>query len=252
MSRGFIRALWGTPKTDYDDGWIAPSARRTKMDKDISYTLKNPNIYPFRTYVFGKENFEYLKSRNISDCVLIEEKPFIYDLQKEFWRHKLDILKYAMEIDGYTELVYLDWDCIPVKKMDEQFWELLRQKREIQANLQIYRRRKCPWRDESGIRKVSNGGFLYIRDSKIPQLLISTWQNMEPAWKFWDEIAISKLIDNLTNGWTGVDKYFTEFEPDVCNLKKKSVFENKSSEKVYFIHFIQSNNNRKAKNEIVL
>lgn len=246
MKRAFVRALWGTSKTDYDDGWITPSRRRNKMDFDVSSTLKNSYTAPFITYVFGKENYDYLKSLKVPNCTLINENPFIYDLQKEFWKHKLDILKYAMEIDKYDEIVYLDWDCVPIKPMDEKFWELLSKKREIQTNLQWYRCIKCPWRGEVDVRKVSNGGFLYIRDNGIPQKLIDTWQNMEASLKFWDEIAISKFIDDLMGGWQGIERYRVDFEPDVCNLKKKSVFE-KSLDNIYFIHYIQSGNNKLRK-----
>ena len=249
MKRAFIRTLWGTPKSDYDNGWIDPSGRRKKMDKDIDFILKSPYTSPFTTYVFGEENYNYLRSLNIDNCVLLDNRPFIYDLQKEFWRHKLDILKYAMEEDKYDEIVYIDWDCLPIKMTDENFWILLSKKSEIQANLQQYRRNKCKWRGKIDAKKVSNGGFIYIRDSKIPNALIKAWQELPPAEKFWDEIAISKLMDKMMGGWQGIEQYFGKFEPDVCNLKKKSVFENKLIENTYFIHYIQSANNRKSKND---
>jgi hypothetical protein len=250
MKRAFIRALWGTANKDHDKGWIAPSHRRVKMDKDIGLILKSPYSTPFITYVFGEDNLNYLKSLNVENCVLINKQPFIYDLQKEFWRHKLDILKYAMENDGFDEIVYLDWDCLPTKKLDDKFWELLSKKRELQVNLQWYRRRKCLWRGKIDTRKVSNGGFIYIRDNKIPQKFIDTWDKMDPSMKFWDEVAISKFIDEMTGGWIGVDKYLPEFEPDVCNLKKRSMFENKPLEDIYFIHYIQSDNNDESKRRL--
>jgi len=243
MKRAFIRALWGTPKTDFDadDGWIVPSRRRSKIDFHIDSILKNPYTQPFITYVFGQENYDHLKAQNVTNCVLLNKDPFIYDLQKEFWRHKLDILKYAMEKDGYDEIVYLDWDCVPIKPMDDQFWALLSKKREIQANLMAYRRTKCRWRGKIDVRKVSNGGFIYIRDNSIPQKLIDTWQALDE--KFWDEVAISKFIDGLMGGWKGIESYLSDFEPNVCNLLKKSVFE-KTSNDPYFIHYIQSGNNK--------
>lgn len=215
---------------------------------DITTILDNPYTVPFTTYVFGKDNYNLLTEKGVS-CVLLNEKPFIYDLQKEFWRHKLDVLKYAMEIDQHEEIVYLDWDCIPQRPMTDEFWNTLSKKREIQANLEFYTRKKCMWRGKVDIRKVSNGGFLYIRDQGIPQKLMDTWSNLPAEAKFWDEIAFSKYIDDLTGGWKGIEAYWKEFEPDVCNLKRRSAYSDEllSTKNVFFIHFVQSANNKKAK-----
>jgi len=247
MKRAFIRALWGITETTYDEGWNTPSERRKRLGFDIDNILCNINTVPFVTYVFGNDNYTFLQSKGIKP-VLINERPFVYDLQTQFWRHKLDILKAAME--EYDEIVYLDWDCIPQKPMSELFWDSLSSKKEIQANLQMYTRRKCFWRQDN-LRLVSNGGFLYIRDRTIPEKLIKTWEGMEDRSKFWDEVAISKYIDGINGKWCGLNYYLENFEPDVCKLKKKSAFDEEINNKkdVFFVHFIQSNNNREAKSK---
>lgn len=248
MKRIFIRALWGTLDTSFDNAWTSPSARRGRMNFDVKNILGNPYTVPFITYVFGEDNYKFLLDKGLN-CVLINKQPFIYDLQTEFWRHKLDILKYAMENDGYNEIVYLDWDCIPQKPLTDDFWAILSSKREIQANLQYYRRRKCKWRGKDETRKVSNGGFLYIRGSEIPQKLVEAWTNLPSDLKFWDEVAFSKYIDDLMGGWKGLDAYWKDFEPGVCNLKKRSAFSDElvNSKNVFFIHYIQSGNNKHEK-----
>jgi hypothetical protein len=251
MKRGFIRALWGTASTEYDEGWITPSKRYGRMGLDIQIIMEHENTRPFRTYVFGKDNLKMAQDLGVEDLVMIDERPLAYDPQKEFWKHKLDILQYAMEEDGYDEMVYLDWDCIPIKPLFDDFWEQLGKKESIQANLQFYRRRKCLWRGSRDTRKTSNGGFLYIRDKTIPSKLIKVWEDFEPEHKFWDEVTISKFTDDLMGGWQGTQKYWDLFEPMVCNLttvkKNRSAFtdEELASKNICFEHYIQALISRK-------
>jgi hypothetical protein len=213
------------------------------MDGDIDIILENEHTEPFKTYVLGTENYDYLESKGL-DCVLVDHRPVIWDLQKEFWRHKLLILEAAM--DEFDELCYLDWDCVPIKPLPDNYWDTLNEKDDIQANLQFYRRKKCHWR-KTDWRKVSNGGFLYIRNKDIPGELIRTWEGMDEHHKFWDEVIISQYIDNRLGEWQGIDVYWDKFEPEVCNLKKRSAFTDEQvlSKEACFMHYIQSGNNRK-------
>lgn len=245
MKRGFIRALWGTSDEKHDEGWTTPSKRYGRMADDIRMVMEHENTVPFTTYVFGKENYEMAKDLGVEDCVMINEDPFIYDLQREFWKHKLDIFQYAMEEDGFDEMVYLDWDCIPIKPLFPDFWDILGKKSEIQCNLQFYRRRKCLWRTEEW-RKTCNGGFVYMRDKTIPSKLQKTWAEMPENMRFWDEIIISKYVDDIHGGWMGIEKYWNLHEPMVCNLtmgkKNRSAFsdERLQSKDICFEHYIQA------------
>ena len=246
MKRGFIRAFWGTSDVKYDEGWANPSTRYARMENDIKMVMGNKSTVPFTTYIFGQENYDMAKKLGVKECVLVNKEPFIYDLQKEFWKHKLDIFQYAMEEDGYDEMVYMDWDCLPVKPLFDGFWEQLGQKESIQCNLQFYRRRKCLWRGDTDTRKTCNGGFVYIRDKNIPDGFQKVWEKFEPEHKFWDEVTISKYIDNITGGWKGTEYYWEHYEPMVCNLttvkKNRSAFtdERLASKNICFEHFIQA------------
>lgn len=250
MKRGYIRCLWGDDGTQYDEGWIKPSERRIKMDREIKIAINNPNTVPFSIYVFGKRNYEHLMELKLQEmgipCILLDDNPWLYDPQKEFWKHKLDILHHVMNHDGYDELIYLDWDCVPIKPVPETIWDQLHTKTAIQANLQFYRRRKCHWRGDLDTRKVSNGGFLYIGNKLITDKLLEVWKNMPVEMKFWDEVCISKLTDEIVGGWKGLDVYWDYFEPEVCNLKKRSAFpeERIMAKNYYFLHYVQSRNNR--------
>jgi hypothetical protein len=231
MKRGFIRGLWGI----FDKSHRITN-RRYSIENDIKDILNNKFGELFKTYVFGKENYDGLRKMGVEDCDLFDEKPFMFDLIKHQYRHKMEIIKYAMENDGYDELVYLDWDCVPQKKINPDFWDELNKKASFQANLQLYHRKKCGWRAEDQ-RKVPNGGFIYLRDKTLPSLAIQYWEklkmpdNDEPAW--------AKVTDEIVGGWKGAGKYWELFEPMCCNLRGSSPYPKELLLKkdVCFIHY---------------
>lgn len=236
MSKSFIRGVWG----DINLSGI----RGGKIRKDIDAIKANPycSITDFVVYVFGKENYDLLKSEGFV-CKLISEESVVYDMKERLYRHKLDILKSAME--DFDEIVFLDWDCVPIKPLPHDFWGKLNNKAPFQANLFQYRTKKCLWRNADW-RKVCNGGFLYLRDKKIADDFIDNYNNLsllvdnimatrkitfddlrfrEKALIFDDEPSFSKWIDDYSDGWKGEEHYWDNFEPDFCNLKKKSVYQ---------------------------
>jgi len=229
MKRGFIRGLWGI----YDDS-NRITKRRYNMDNDMNRIHINSYNEPFKVYVFGKENYDSIQHYGF-DTKLINDSPAPFDLVKFQYRNKLEIIKYAMEEDGYDELIYLDWDCVPQKKLPENFWDEFQKKESFQANLQMYHRRKAYWRKEE-LRKVPNGGFIYLRDKTLPSKAISMWDtiqcdNDEPAW--------AKLTDEMMGGWQGIEKYWELFETPFCNLHKSSPYSKEllESKDVCFIHY---------------
>lgn len=177
----------------------------------------NPFNTDFVVYVMGTDNYNQVKQYG-SKCVLVNKDPFMFDIVRHQYRHKLEIIKMAME--EYDEILYLDWDCIPQKKLPNNYWDILGKKEVFQANLQIYHCRKCHWR-KSDIRKVPNGGFIYIRDKSIPSKVIKLWEsiggdNDEPSW--------AKFTDDYVGGWQGIEKYWELFEPTLCNLHRDSPY----------------------------
>jgi len=233
MKRAFIRGIWG----DITEKGM----RDGKICKDIECIKNNPYTEKFITYVFGEDNKKYLEEKGF-DCVLVDVRPVIWDMEKQLYRHKLDILKAAM--NDFDEIVFLDWDCIPTIPLVDGFWDALGKKAPFQANLFQYRTKKCLWRSKDW-RKVCNGGFLYLRDKKIPDEFIQKYNELsewvkekkkarekqgkklrfrEEALMFDDEPAFSKWTDEYTDGWKNLEMYWKTFEPEVCNLKKKAAF----------------------------
>lgn len=227
--RAFIRALWGI----YDNS-NRLLARRKNIDNDIKRIIANDYNEPFIVYVFGKDNYEHARSFGFN-CVLIDENPAPFDLITEQYRHKLEVLKYAMEEDNYDEIMFIDWDCIPKKKIPSNFWDIMGQKEIIQANLQLYHRRKARWRKDE-LRKIPNAGFLYLRDKSLPEKIIKRWESIKGPSA---EPPLAKLTDEMMGGWQGVDKYWELFEPDFCNLHKASPYSKKllKSKNICFIHY---------------
>jgi len=251
MKRAFIRGIWG----DITSNGI----RNGKMRKDIDAIKANPyNNYndDFVVYVFGREAYKMLTLEDFN-CKLIDENPVRYDMEKQLYRHKLDIVYEAMQ--DYDEIVFLDWDCVPTAPVPDDFWETMRKKAPFQANLFQYRTKKCLWRKEDW-RKVCNGGFLYLRDTKIAEDFIGNYQEMsewvekqraaresqgkklrfrEEALIFDDEPAITKWVDDDMGGWKGIDEYWDNYEPEFCNVKKKSVYprEKLDTKRECFVHW---------------
>ena len=230
MKRGFIRALYGI----FDNSNRILS-QRFRISKDIDNIRGNLNNEPFVTYVFGEDNYKELTNKGFN-CVLIDKNPQVFDLVKHCHRHKLEAIRYAMENDGYDEIVLLDWDCVPLKKIPSSFWNDLGRKEVFQACLQAYRRPKCLWRSRDRVI-VPNGGFVYIRDRSIPEKVIKAWNIVGQPDN--EEIAYAKVVDEMTSGWIGVDKYCERFEPIFCNLHKNSPVSQEvlKSKDVCFMHY---------------
>lgn len=237
--RGFIRALWGIHSRDNPI-----LAHRYGIDRDINNVARCKYNQPFRTYVMGQDNVDNLKKAGFDDCVLIDDRPFSFDVNQHRYRNKMEAIKYAMEEDGYDEIVYLDWDCLPTAPLPLDFWSELGKRDVIQANLMQYKSfPRATWRNASNIlftdgkrlsrrrlkiqqNVILNGGFLYIRDKTIPSQAVKWWQiildeggkgdNDEPAWQ--------RLLDEMTGGWVGAEAFWERFEAMHCVLGRRSVY----------------------------
>lgn len=204
MKKGFVRALWGIHEHEGRRFYL----RRTKQDNDIRLMLKNPWIPEFKVYVFGEDNYKMCQELGF-DSVLLDKKPIIWDMDTQQFRHKLEVFYRAME--DFDEIVFLDWDNIPIKPIPENFWDVLSKKDPIQANLCQYRRRKAVWRGQVDSRKLPNAAFVYIREKDIAKDMLQVWEDLKRPWS--EELVIGKYIDNINGGWKGLDYYWEHYEP---------------------------------------
>jgi hypothetical protein len=227
MKKAFIRALWGDV-ANHRNGKISLEIQKVE---DKSW---------FTVYVFGIDNYTWLKDLGFN-VVLVDNESTKWDLETEMYRHKLEVFDRAME--DFDEIAFLDWDCVPTGDISNA-WSELGKKAEFQANLFQYRTKKCLWRSEDQ-RKVCNGGFVYMRDKGAPYQIIRIWDEFhkwvdkrkaernarglelrfrEKCMIFDDEPAMSKYVDEIYGRWCGIYEYWMNFEPTVCNLKRKSVY----------------------------
>jgi len=215
MKRKFIRALWGI----HDHQGRRFYKRRSKIDDDISVMMKNPYVEPFRVYVFGKENYKKVDDLGF-DAVLLDDRPIVWDMDNEQFRHKLEVLKVAME--DFDEVVFLDWDTLPVAQLPENFWEKMHEKDSFQSPLIQYKRRKASWRTFNGkkdTRKLCSASYIYLRDKELASDFIESWEELDRPWS--EEMAISRCIDERNGGWQGVEHYWDHHEPHWFALPTK-------------------------------
>ena len=228
--RSIIRAVWGDFDNIRDDVITA-------MQYDV----------PCHIFVYGDKNMEELYKIGIGrkdNCWLkqLDYCPTVWDMETELWRHKLDVLDAASDYD-FDEILFLDWDCIPVRTFDvEEMWNELGKKEVFQANLYQYHTKRCLWRNEDW-RKVCNGGFVYLRDTSIASEFVENWdrfkEELEELEKtrqakgkdlrvrekymiYDDEPAMSKWVDDYLDGWQGAEVYCELFEPSICELNRNS------------------------------
>lgn len=202
IKRSFIRGIWGI----YDNQNVKAYTRRPKIDNDIQLSLVNPYAPKCKVYVFGEDNFKKLTDMGF-DTLLIDKKPICWDMQKEQYRHKIEIWKYGL-VD-YDEVVFLDWDCVPLCPIPKDFWDNLAKGPKIQATIYMYKLRRAFFRP-SNERKLSASTFVYMREKDIANKVIETWERVGRPWQ--EEIALSKYIDELDGGWKGIDNY-KKYEP---------------------------------------
>ena len=229
MKRTILRGIWGTAKT------VRRNAK-AKILLEVPNIIHNEYTLPFTCYAYGKDNKKFIED-NGGTAILLNDDPMPFPPEEQF-RNKLEMIRYAMEEDHYDEILWIDWDCYPTKALPENFWSVLGKKESIQACLMIYMRKKAMWRKWCK-RTIPNGGFLYIRDKKIPSKIIELWNTNRQDN---DEPAIAMYMDTFIGNWedreASLSKYWQLFEPDFCNLIRAYAYPTEliNTKNVCFIH----------------
>ncbi len=120
------------------------------------------------------------------------------------WRHKLEIIRSAVEIFG--EVVWLDWDCHLLKPLPGDFWHQMRRGASLQCALihlpgRILNRWRVDSDDPTNYRASfsHHGAFIYCRDIEIVNRLI---QISDEHPQEIDEQHIARWIEEQWGGWT--------------------------------------------------
>lgn len=211
--RSFIHGIWG----NYDKSEANKLYNRVlKVENDMILEKLNPYAPKYRVYVFGEENYKRTIDMGFN-AVMVDKRPFIFDMDKEQYRHKLEFWKLGLE--EFDEIVFTDWDCLAFAPIPNDFWDVLGKGPEIQSSLYAYKRR---WRSPS--RGTFKGGyghcasaatFLYIRGKEHGYGIINAWEEL--GRPFFEEGSLGKYIDSLDGGWKGLENYI-KFEPPYHGL----------------------------------
>lgn len=201
----FVRGLWGVPKPEEQNRFIR---RRYAITPEISSWKSTLSMVPFRTYVFGAQNRDFLREVGIEPVVLSEE-PTAWDNVLHCFRHKIEIIRRAF--DEFDRVVWLDWDCFPQCPTPVDFWEKIGGQ-PFKACLKMHKRPPCIWRDGyEAQRYLPSGGFIYVDSREVADKFIECWEKTGRSTN--DEVALGKLGDDFMGGWKGAKEYCLRFEP---------------------------------------
>jgi len=200
-----------------------------------------------KVFVWGKNNYQKLTSLGY-DCHLINEQPYDYEIADNHTfisygslTHKILGLKTALEL--YSEVLFLDWDCIPIKPLDDNFYEQIKSKNSsLQVPLYCYPKYtfevlKSQANDEvmnkffdvlnENVSKYShiledsfvlpNTGFFYCNDVEIIDELLDIIKiyNLQGIP---DELSVLLYTKPF-----GLDWYIENIEPAVISGKKHNL-----------------------------
>lgn len=127
VTKKFIRILWGS--FDRYKNQIV-EARKDNLNETV--------------VVWGEDNANLLDELGY-DCHLVSNSAYDPSISTDHTFkdhrsliHKIEGLKIALDL-LYDEIVFVDWDCRKVKEIDDNFWNLLRQKEsKLQVPLYTY------------------------------------------------------------------------------------------------------------------
>lgn len=230
----FIRAYWGDLS--------AFNGRHLDEILSIKITSKL-NDY---VYVWGQSNYDYLTSLGF-ECEYMGE--FIYDYLNNSDIYMLPKL-WAIQagVGMFEEVVFLDWDCIQKKEIDNNFYELLRSRNDIQMPLYIYPSnykevvfnewKDIPIKEKCYIEKqyecltkfnyklensfvTPNAGFIYCNNLLSINTLLELIQETPDINIAIEEMGFVKYSKKYCND---ILEYSLKFEPLVASAKENTHF----------------------------
>lgn len=210
------------------------------------------------------------------NCKLMEKLGYQYhymgpslNFNRDFnFYHKLLAIERAMDL--YDEILFLDWDCLIQKPLDDNFYSLIRSKGDVQIPLYFYPNeilcqydtinprandydhyfnmffyqiiRNGKWKFDDGI-VIPNAGFIYLRNVNFIKELIQI-QKIYGVTSNIEEVCALLYFNNFIDS---TDKYIEIIEPLVCLGKddlemggKQKLLNDYTIEKlnkdIYFIH----------------
>lgn len=216
-----IRIIWGQSK------------------EIINEIPKKPLFDNELVYVWGKGNNDYLIKLGYKTVLISEntsEPKFSSHLTH--FGHKIHALKLAE--DTFDEYLFLDWDVIIVKELDENFYKMIREGNDIQCPLYAYNTEykneiEVFTRDNKGLENFVSGQFDYLikyhwnyEDCMVIPCTCFYYSNNNKIMStlLWiiDKFKLEAVCDEFSlfvylSGFTTLDEYIEKYEPTVINGK---------------------------------
>lgn len=214
--------------------------RHSKVLTNIQQSRLHRHKVEAVTYVFGLENFSFLKSHGIQ-AEIMDHRPVVnfrnepdrgrdveghVNYGSSMWRHKLIIIQHALARFG--QVVWLDWDCQLMEPLPADFWQRMEAGAPFQAALTCYKKlQKAVWRPYNGWDRfiVPCGSFVYCRSPHAIKSILEI-QDANPLW--YDEICYALYTDQMTTVaglWGGVQAYVAEGFQPYCAVVHRSIVE---------------------------
>lgn len=223
VKRAFIRVLWG-------DARCKASRVRKVRQHDIQQHGYHPFDPPFISYVFGRDNYDFLMGLGYQDheMHILSDRPFLpqcgaandqCNVGHRGWLHKPHAWQVALS-QHYDEIVAMDWDTHALKPINEEhIWSGLGQKAGIQACLARYRTViKAPWRPIASGQQglVPSAAFVYLRGTEAVDGIMDILEEY-PGWS--EEMAMAMHIDSRHDGHLPLSAWSAKYEPFCCIRK---------------------------------
>lgn len=224
-----VRAFWGDMNPTYSNQIM--DSINDKLNEIV--------------YVWGKENYEFITSKGFM-CVLVSEEPYDYTIssahtmydQKNL-NHKLVAIDLATK--DFGEIIFIDWDCHPIKELDKSFFDILRNGGPLRVPLYVYPKHAIDWLIEKTRHEpnynffmkfkhfvhlhsyewednfiIPNTGFIYCRDHTITTKLIEL-SNQHKLESVPDEFAVMVYAKELG---LSLEDYIKTIEPSGISGKE--------------------------------
>lgn len=245
MDIKIVRCLWGNKKkhefTEKNVDFYHNECSEAKVFDD-KFNLKNQIVF-----VWDNVNKEHIEKLGypyfyMGDSLNV---PAGFDFY-----HKLLGLQKSMEL--YDEILFLDWDFMIQKELDDVFHKLLRDGNDIQIPLYFYPDellkpfehinakcnngmhyfnmlfynivRYCKWKFDNGL-VIPNAGFIYCRDKNFFNQLIE----IQKVYGITSNIEELCAMIYLNNTIKTTREYVNKIEPVVCNGREDKEMEGKQA-----------------------
>lgn len=216
--KSFIRCVWGSRHLHKEDHF---AKNFSALQNEYITVSRNPYMgKDFTVYTLGEDNHKHLVDLGFNS-VLVDKRTHLFDPNRRIWLHKVYLMEAAMR--DFDEIIYLDWDTQPFRKLPDTLWDDLSKKDTFQAPLFKYSGVKMPHRknpkgERFGGKVLPSGAFVYIADKSIPKKIMAYEKDDTLHNRWLDEIYYGAYTDEVYGGWKGMEFYREHFEPECCNI----------------------------------